>query len=216
MSWAAPARGWSTSGTNSNKHGTPYFYPRIMNQILFYCFGALSVFSALMILFFRNPVTSAISMVVSFVGMAALFVTLDAHFLGVMQILVYTGAVMVLFLFIIMLLNVKQEEATKMRPLPLLAGLFIVALFLAQFIGIIGSRPKQTAPAIDLAKAATNFEPGTQVQSQLAAGNFPDAALLGQRLFSGEYNAVFLVTGLILVVATIGVVALSRRPENSK
>lgn len=187
-----------------------------MNQILFYCFGALSVFAALMILFFRNPVTSAISMVVSFVGMAALFITLDAHFLGVMQILVYTGAIMVLFLFIIMLLNVKQEENKRMRPLPLLGGLVIVALFLAQLVGIIGSLPRKTAPAIDLASAANNFKSGTQIHSQLASGNFPDASLLGQTLFGGQYNAVFLVTGLILVVATIGVVALSRRPENSK
>ena len=177
-----------------------------MNQILFYCFGALSVFAALMILFFRNPVTAAISMVVSFVGMAALFITLDAHFLGVMQILVYTGAIMVLFLFIIMLLNVKQEESKKMRLMP----------FLLQLVGIIGSRPKEAAPAIDLSAAASNFKAGTQIHDQLASGSFPDASLLGHTLFSGQYNAVFLLTGFILVVATIGVVALSRRPENTK
>ncbi len=187
-----------------------------MNQLFFYIFGALTVFAAMMILFFKNPVNSAMSMVVSFAALAALFIGLDAHFLGVIQILVYTGAVMVLFVFIIMLLNVKKEEKKPLRPLPFLASLIIVGLFLAQLTGIIASLPKKTAPVIDPVAAAKQFPAGTQLHDQLAAGNFPDSALIGHTLFSGQYNAVFLLTGLILVVATVGVVALSRRPETLK
>jgi NADH-quinone oxidoreductase subunit J len=63
----------------------------------------------------RNPVASALSLVVSFLGLAALFVSLDAFFIGVIQVLVYAGAVMVLFLFIIMLLDVRAEERRKLN-----------------------------------------------------------------------------------------------------
>ena len=63
-----------------------------------------------MVIICRNPVSSALSLVISFLGLAALFITLNAYFIGVIQILVYTGAVMVLFLFIIMLLDIKEEN----------------------------------------------------------------------------------------------------------
>lgn len=187
-----------------------------MNPILFYLFGAIAVIAAMMILFFRNPVSSAMSMVVSFVAMAAIYFTLDAQFLGVAQILVYTGAVMVLFLFIIMLMNVKAEEKQPVKPLPLIGTLLVVALFVAQLVLVIGGMPKKEAAPLDLAAAAPRFEEGSQIHSQLAAGNFPDTALIGNTLFSGQYNATFLLIGLILVVATIGVVSLSRRPESQK
>lgn len=186
-----------------------------MNQIIFYVFGALAVFSAMLILFFRNPVTSAISMVVSFASMAVIYIGLDAHFLGVMQILVYTGAVMILFLFIIMLLNVKQEERKTVKIIPLLGGLAVVALFLAQLVGIISTMPTKEAPVIDPLALAKGFEKGTQVHEQLSQGNYPDASLLGMTLF-GQFNGAFLITGVILVVATVGVVSLSRRPESQK
>lgn len=187
-----------------------------MNQILFYIFGSLAVISAAMILFFRNPVSSAMSMVVSFCCMAAIYFTLDAQFMGVIQILVYTGAVMVLFLFIIMLLNVKSEERKPVKILPLVSTLVIVGLFMAQLVGVIKGLPNKEAAPLDLAGASTKFEAGTQIQTQLAAGNFPDTALVGNTLFSGQYYATFLIVGLILVVATVGAVSLSRRPESQK
>ena len=70
---------------------------------------ALTLGLGLMVVTARNPVTSALSLAMSFVGLAALFLSLDAYFLGVIQILVYAGAVMVLFLFIIMLLDIREE-----------------------------------------------------------------------------------------------------------
>lgn len=187
-----------------------------MNQILFYIFGSIAVLSAAMILFFRNPVSSAMSMVLSFVMMAAVYFTLDAQFLGVVQILVYTGAVIVLFIFIIMLLNVKEEEKKPIRFIPLVGTLLVVSLFTAQLVGIVTTLPKTEAPALDLNAASAQFKDGSQIKAELVKGNFPDTALVGQTLFSGRYNATFLIAGLILVVATIGAVSLSRRPENQK
>lgn len=79
------------------------------SDILFYVFGALAVVLSLMVVFMRNPVSSAMMMALSFGATAAVMIGLGAHFLGILQILVYAGAIMVLFAFIIMLLNVKQE-----------------------------------------------------------------------------------------------------------
>lgn len=187
-----------------------------MSQFLFYLFGSFAIISAVMILFFRNPVSSAMSMVFSFVMMAAIYFTLDAQFLGVVQILVYTGAVMMLFLFIIMLMNIKEEERKPVRILPLAGTLLIVALFTAQLVGVVVSMPKKDAPELNPVVASAQFAEGTQLKTELAKGKFPDTALIGQTLFSGRYNGTFLIGGLILVVATIGAVSLSRRPENQK
>ena len=80
-----------------------------MSLALFWIFAALTLLFGLGVVFFRSPVSSAMSLVMSFVGLAALFVTLDAFFIAVVQVLVYAGAVMVLFLFIIMLLDLRTE-----------------------------------------------------------------------------------------------------------
>ena len=69
-------------------------------HLLFYVFSALMLGFGLMVIVCRNPVSSALSLVISFLGLAALFITLNAYFIGVIQVLVYTGAVMVLFLFL--------------------------------------------------------------------------------------------------------------------
>ena len=86
------------------------------------------------VVFLRNPVSNALSLVMSFVFLAALFVTLDAFFIGVVQVLVYAGAVMVLFLFIIMLLDLRSE-----RPRPLNIGAWTGGgLVVFGFVGLLG------------------------------------------------------------------------------
>ena len=80
----------------------------------------------------RNPVASALSLVVCFMGLSALFMSLDAFFIGIMQILVYAGAVMVLFLFIIMLLDLRAEERRKINFVAVAGGVAVaLALFVA-------------------------------------------------------------------------------------
>ena len=88
-----------------------------MSPILFYFFAALTLVFAVAVVANRNPVASALCLVVSFLGLAALFVGLDAYFIAVIQVLVYAGAVMVLFLFIIMLLDLRAEERRKINLL---------------------------------------------------------------------------------------------------
>jgi len=83
----------------------------------------------LMVIVCRNLVTSALSLVVCFLGLAALYVSLDAFFIGVIQILVYAGAVMVLFLFIIMLLDLKAEQRRRLNLPAFFGGIVVIALF---------------------------------------------------------------------------------------
>src|SRR5437588_1928530 len=94
-------------------------------DILFYVFAFLTLLCGLLVVanpFTRNPVTGAMFLVLTIVSMAGLFVLLHAFFLAAVQILVYAGAVMVLFLFVIMLLNLKEEEARKLKVVAIGAG----------------------------------------------------------------------------------------------
>src|SRR5271170_1588026 len=103
-----------------------------MTALFFWFFAALMLGFATAVVFNRNPVASALSLVVSFVGLAALFVMLDAYFIGTIQVLVYAGAVMVLFLFIIMLLDMKAEERRKLNTGVIIGGVVVAAAFVAQ------------------------------------------------------------------------------------
>src|SRR5216110_2306301 len=93
-----------------------------MPPFLFWTFALLMLIFGGAVIVNRNPVASALSLVVSFLGLAALFMSLDAYFVGIIQVLVYAGAVMVLFLFIIMLLNLQAEERRQINWLCLAAG----------------------------------------------------------------------------------------------
>ncbi len=233
-------------------------------DILFYVFGVLAVITSLLVVFMRNPVSSAMMMAISFGATAAIMMGLSAHFIGILQILVYAGAIMVLFTFIIMLLNVKTEQSPLKRPFAVAAGVIIASLFLGLFIGIVHTLPGsqdctacplssagqawddlaigqdkdkmpadvkdaretvdalvgglQTAkglkielPAISPVLAAQNYPHGTNIRKELEQGEFPDTALLGHTLFS-KYNRALIIAGLALLVASIGVVVLSRKP----
>ena len=95
-------------------------------DILFYVFAALTLLCGVLVVanpFSRNPVTSAMFLVLTIISMAGLFVLLHAFFLAAVQVLVYAGAVMVLFLFVIMLLDLKEEERRKIKSFSLVAGL---------------------------------------------------------------------------------------------
>lgn len=148
----------------------------------------------LMVIVCRNPVSSALSLVISFLGLAALFITLNAYFIGVIQILVYTGAVMVLFLFIIMLLDIKEEKR-KDWNLPAIAGTVVVVfLLVSQLISVLHA-----------------FQGGRQKMSELTDSEITnDVKSIGQEIFT-DFNFHLQVLGVLLLVATIGVVVLSRR-----
>jgi NADH-quinone oxidoreductase subunit J len=164
-----------------------------MVTILFWLFSALMLGFACAVVFNRNPVASALSLVVSFGGLAALFFMLDAYFIGTIQILVYAGAVMVLFLFIIMLLDLKAEERRKINLVAYAGGGAVVAGgFIAILFAIIQEVPFGNHP----------FPP--------LPNRLDDVHNIGFLLFS-NYNLPFQVVGVLLLVASIGVVILSKR-----
>ena len=188
-----------------------------MPSYLFWLFSTIMLIGACAVIAFRNPVSSALAMVTSFVGLAALFIGLSAFFVGVIQILVYSGAIMVLFLFIIMLLDLKDEKRRTESYAPLVAGLALVGVFFIQLVGVLSHKlPNQTAPALgkeELTKAAANFPKSPKISAALESGNLPDVHLIGHTLFT-EYNLPLQILGVLLLVATVGVVVLSKRQTN--
>ncbi len=184
-----------------------------MPSYLFWLFATVMLIGGAAVIAFRNPVSSALSVVTCFVGLAGLFIGLSAFFVGVIQILVYTGAVMVLFLFIIMLLDLKDEEKRAKGIAPLAAGVGLVIAFVVQLIGVLSRTPNKSAPALNqetLAAAAGHFPVGEKIATSLTAGRLPDVQLIGHTLFT-QYNLPLQILGVLLLVATIGVVALSKK-----
>jgi len=141
----------------------------------------------------RNPIASALSLVVSFLGLSVLFVLLNAFFIGVIQVLVYAGAVMVLFLFIIMLLDLRAEKIRKINWLTFGGGVFVSLSLLIQILAVIGSTKMAKQP----------FPP-------LASPRMDDVRNVGLLLFE-NYNLPFQVIAVLVLVATIGVIVLSKR-----
>jgi len=164
-----------------------------MSPILFYLFAALTLIFGIAVVANRNPVASALSLVVSFLGLAALFVGLDAYFIAVIQVLVYAGAVMVLFLFIIMLLDLRVEERRKINLVAYAGGGIVALAFIAQIWIVL-----------------QKFDGGKVPFPALSERNVDDVHNVGMVLFS-THNLPFQVIGVLILVATIGVVVLSKR-----
>ena len=140
----------------------------------------------------RNPIASELSL--SFVmGLSALFMSLDAFFIGIIQVLVYAGAVMVLFLFIIMLLDLRKEQLRKMNIIAFAGGVAVALAFFIQVYFVIGK----------LSAAKQPFPP-------LAATKTDDVHNVGFLLFT-NYTLPFQIIGVLVLVATIGVIVLSKR-----
>ena len=165
-----------------------------MQDALFYIFAFLTlVFGFLVIAnpFSRNPVTSAMFLVLTIVSLAGLFVLLHAFFLAAVQVLVYAGAVMVLFLFVIMLLDLKAEERRKIKGSAWSAGWLSVGAILAIFLSSL----LQAAPA-RRGRNLGRVEGGT--------------VALGKLLFT-QYLLPFEIVSVLLLVAMVGVVLLSKK-----
>lgn len=184
-----------------------------MSALFFYLFSLVTVVFGACVVFFRNPVASALSLVVSFSGLAALFIMLDAYFIGVIQILVYAGAVMVLFLFIIMLLDIKAEEHRKVNPPAVIGGALLGLVFMLQLVVVLG---QHEAGDKTLADTPLQFAKAEQVQkletikSDLKQGTLPDTKIVGQTLFE-HYGLQIQLVGALLLSGAMGVVILSKR-----
>src|SRR5262245_4062180 len=143
----------------------------------------------------RNPVHAALSLVGTLFGIAVLFVAESANFLAAVQVIVYAGAIVVLFLFVIMLLGVDRADDLDIEPL---VGQRVAAVFVA--LGILGL----TFAAI----ASTGYEATGAVVGFDA--DVPDIKRLGQSLFT-DYLFAFEITAVLLVIAVVGAVLLARR-----
>jgi NADH-quinone oxidoreductase subunit J len=164
-----------------------------MSPFLFWIFAVLTVIFGAAVVLNRNPVASALCLVVSFLGLAALFVSLDAFFVGIIQVLVYAGAVMVLFLFIVMLLDIRAEERRRISWPAATGGIGVAVTLLVQICVVIG-----------------HFQPARRIFPPLERSTKDDVWNIGRLLFN-NYNLAFQIVGVLVLVATIGVVLLSRR-----
>lgn len=159
-----------------------------MQEILFYIFAALTLVCGALVILSRNPVNSAMFLVLAIVSLAALFVLLHAFFLAAVQVLVYAGAVIVLFLFVIMLLDLKEEQRRKIKTFGAATGIVSVLA-----IGFIFWR--------------SLVHSSLPVESNLQVGSTLD---LGRLLFS-SYTLPFEILSILLLVAMVGVILLSKR-----
>lgn len=159
-------------------------------DIAFYVFSALTLLCGAMVILKRSPVTSAMFLVLCIVSMAGLFVLLQAYFLAAVQILVYAGAVMVLFLFVIMLLDLKEEARRRIRLARIVAGGLAVLAVIALVIQTIWTA-----------------KPGAALPAPAIAGA---TAPLGKLLFS-NFLLPFEILSLLLLVAMLGVILLSKK-----
>ena len=160
--------------------------------IIFWAFAGLAVLSGLACITRRSPVASALWLVVTLFALAALFVLLDAQFIAVLQVLVYAGAIMVLFLFVIMLLNLGRAGPTDLKgPLGRGVGVFLAGLLLMQLLVL----------------RQAGLAPGGPVRPPLGQGMIPSVA---RPLFT-VYLVPFEITSILLLAAIVGAVVLAKR-----
>ena len=164
-----------------------------MSPFLFWLFSLLMLGFAAAVVANRNPVASALSLVVCFLCLAALFVGLNAYFVGVIQVLVYAGAVMVLFLFIIMLLDLRAERRRKFNPFAYVGAGVVTLAFVVQLFEVLN-----------------RFRIGRQPFPSTPQQHVDDVREIGMTLFT-THNLTFQVIGVLILVATVGVVVLSKR-----
>jgi NADH-quinone oxidoreductase subunit J len=168
-----------------------------MEKALFILLAAVAVASALNILLQRNPLYSALSLIGTLAALSALYITLRAHFIAAIQIIVYAGAIMVLFVFVIMLLNAPKDQPAidKQKGLRYLAIPFAGVLIAEAFYFIRSVKPISMPPVIDPDRAV-----GTTWS-------------IGTGLFT-QYLLPFEVTSVLILMAVVGAMVLARREND--
>lgn len=166
----------------------------MLETVIFFVLGGLAVLAALCVVYFRNPVYSALGLVTALFALAGLFLLMEAYFVAAVQVIVYAGAIMVLFLFVIMLLNLGDERSLEEHlGWAKKIAVVIAGLFFAE-VGYIIVR-------------TVSF---TQAAKPVISENIGEPKTIGELLFS-KYLLPFEIASFILLAALIGVVALVRR-----
>lgn len=163
-----------------------------IGALVFYVLAALAVGSALQVVLQRNALYSALGLIVTLIALALIFVQVGAGFLGAIQVIVYAGAIMVLFVFIIMLLNLTSEGGRRIAALPskLVGGLVLAGVFFATLAALRAAIPGEA-----LAESPDGFG---------------SIEAVGRVLF-GEYVLPFELSGVLLLAAILGTIVLARR-----
>ena len=172
----------------------------IAHSIFFYTFSIIAIVSAIMVTASKNTVHSVFFLILDFISISCLFIMIGAEFLGMIMLIVYVGAVAVLFLFVVMMLNVAQqknqwfssEESSKHIPV----GLIISTLIFVELIIVIGG---------------WKYKPDLfDINNSLEINNVSNTHSLGQVLYT-DYIHIFQISGMILLVAMIGAIVLTFR-----
>jgi NADH-quinone oxidoreductase subunit J len=171
-----------------------------MEQALFWILSVGTVLSTLAVVvppFGRNPIHAALSLVVSFVFMAGLYALLVAHLLAALQVLIYAGAIMVLFVFVIMLLNLREADFgdSRMTVTKIVGGLALLFIF-GRLWTFITNDPALKMPGADL--------------STPAMADFGTIGTVGQLLYK-DFMIPFELTSILLLVAVIGSLVMAKR-----
>jgi len=169
-----------------------------VTDTVFWIFGVIAMGSALLCITRKNPIASALWLVVTLFALAALFVLLDAQFIAVLQVLVYAGAIMVLFLFVIMLLNLGRPGPSDIKG-PL--GLGVAVLLGAALLFLLQPLTRTTLPS------AITLPPGSVLALQQQQGIVGSVA---NPLF-GAYLIPFEIASVLLLAAIVGAVVLAKR-----
>ncbi len=164
-----------------------------MQLLMFYILGFGAVVSALLLVTNKRPVRAAMSLIATMSFLAGLYVLLDAHLIAVLQLIVYAGAIMVLFLFVIMLLNIEEKEG-RLAGTALLLQLIAVVVVGLVFVLMV-SVVKLSSPVLPFGEAAAQF--GT-------------TKAVGKMLFT-EYLLPFEIASVLLLAAIVGAVILAKR-----
>lgn len=162
-----------------------------MEQIIFFFVAALALVSAVYFVFSRNPLYAILSLIVTFFSIAAMYILLNAQFLGIVQIIVYAGAIMVLFLYILMMLNLNRADESKKQNLSKFIGIFAAGIL---FIGLLG--------------AYKGFSAGTYgvgVDSSIGL-----TKNLGRLLFN-EYVLPFELASILILAGIVGAVLIGKK-----
>ncbi len=160
----------------------------MIDVILFYVFAAFTLVSALVVAGQRNPTYSAFSLIVTFCSLSAIYGLLGSPFIAALQVIVYAGAIMVLFLFVLMLLNVKEESEAPRKALAGAGGV-LVLLFVVQVASALLKA--------DVFHAPPGYEASTVGMAQL--------------LFSSRFLYVFEATSILILSALVGAVVLAKK-----
>lgn len=192
-------------------------------MIVFFLAGVICLLGAFGVVLSRNPVHAALSLVATLFGIAVLFVQQSAHFLAAVQVIVYTGAIVVLILFVIMLLGVDQEDDLDDEPIRgqrVTAVLLGLALFLGLgamwFVGanrdalVTGEKSETAALVPELDLPGASAADVAEITGAEADGNIQ---VIGNLLFT-KYVFAFEATAALLTIAVVGAVVLARRPSS--